>query len=196
MLHETHKAYSQIKTISAALPSVQFLWIKRRVLNRLWQAMSMWQRQNRISKCSWLFPLVKRSWLIPKTRREGEGNKALWAAIAKLPCHGACKHLNPRKWLHSLSKGIQMLLLWQLYCADPLQWFFICSLQAKTLRSPTRKHYNCYPSPSQIAHPFCTDWGEQRCCNTEHPGDQTTETSAKIPKGHVLIGLNNVSNRI
>lgn len=38
------------------------------------------QRQNRIAKCSWLFPLIKLSWLVPKTRREGEGKKAIWAA--------------------------------------------------------------------------------------------------------------------
>lgn len=140
------------------------------------------QRENRIAMCSWLFPLLKLSWLIPKTWREGEGDKAIWAAIALLLCHGACEHLNPRKWLWSPSKAVQMLLLWEQYRADPLEIFFIYSLQAKTLRSPTLKHYSCYSSPSHIAHPFSAWTGESRRAATQ----STLEIKQRRPQPRSL----------
>lgn len=157
--------------------------------------MSTWQRQNRISKCSWLFPLAKWSWLIPKTRR-GEGNKALWAAIAKTTLSWCLQTLKSKEVNTQPLKGnSDVASLRALLFRSTARIFHLLS-SSKNLKVSNLKTLQLLHIPFPIVHPVCTDWGEQRSCNTEHPGDQTTETSAKIPKGHVLIGLNNVSNRI
>lgn len=155
------------------------------------------QRQNRIAECSWLFPLLKLSWLIPKTRREREGNKAIWAAIAESTLSWCLRALKPREVTTEPLKGSSdAAFLRALLCRSTGSIFYLLS-SSKNLKIPSVETLGLLPITfTHCPSTLCTGWGEQRSCNTEHPGDQTTETSAKIPKGHILIGLNNVSNRI
>lgn len=155
------------------------------------------QRQNRIAKCSWLLPLLKLSWLIPKTRREGEGNKAIWAPIAETTLPWCLQALKPRAATTEPLKGSSdVAFLRALLCRSTGSIFYLLS-SSKNLKILSIKTLELLPITfTHCPCTLCTGWGEQRSGNTEYPGDQTTETSAKIPKGHILISLNNVSNRI
>ena len=117
-------------------------------------------------------------------RKEEAGKNVIWAAIAKATLLWCLQALKPEEVnTEPCKRSSDDASVRALLCRPTGCIFFIYPLQAKTLRSPSSKHYNYFPSPSHSAHPLSAQAGESK-----GTAGAATQSTLKIKQHRPQLG--------